>query len=421
MISKLRIKLILAAMISLLVVLTAVMGGVALVNYRKIVSDADNTLNLLAENEGHFPVEQVSDLVSPENEAPRQKHFPGRKTQPFPPELPFETRYFFVILDEGGSVSDVNTGKIAAVDDENAEEYALAAYQSGSVKGFMDDYRYLLSPSGEQTLILFLDCGRKLESFRTLILSSLLVSAAGALLVLLLLILLSGKIVKPFLENYEKEKRFITDAGHELKTPLTIIDADTEILSMDYGENEWISDIRTQTQRLSNLTNDLILLSRMEETARPVQMLDFPLSDVVEETVQSFQTVATTQRKHLSTQIEPMLTLCGDEKSIRKLITILLDNALKYTESEGNIRCALGQKKSCVQLIVYNTTAQMTREQTGHLFERFYRTDRSRNSETGGYGLGLSIAQAIVTAHKGKISADTQDEHSLTITVTLPA
>ncbi len=412
MIAKLRIKLIAAAMISLSAVLIVILGTISCLNYQKIVSDADSTLSILAENGGFFP-QQMGQAIP-------YKEMPPQKKNGFSPELPFETRYFFVTLNMDGDVFAVNTGKIAAVDTSTAIEYAQHVQNEGTTHGFLGNYRYLVSPQSAGSLILFLDCGRSLDNFRTLLMNSVLVSLTGSLFVLLLLILLSRRIVKPFSENYEKQKRFITDAGHELKTPLTIIDANTEILTMDLGENEWVHNIQTQTKRLSDLTNDLILLSRMEETGHTGQQLEFPLSDVVEETIQSFLTVAQTQEKTVCLDIEPMLSFNGDEKSIRKLISILLDNAIKYTPSQGTIICTLARQKKQICFSISNTVESISKEQIGHLFDRFYRTDSSRNSQTGGYGLGLSIAQAIVTAHKGKITAFTKDGHSLTFTVTLP-
>lgn len=419
MIKKLRIKLIFAAMISLLAVLLVIMGTVGCLNYIKIVSDADKTLSILEENGGFFPNTQQEPSEMPDDVFPFGR---GRwiKDDAIPPELPFETRYFFARLDENGDTLSVNTGKIAAIDNETAEEYAKSVWEDGSHKGFIGNYRYIMSDSDEGSLIIFLDCGRSLDNFRTLLISCIAVSITGSALVLLLLILLSGRIVKPFSENYEKQKRFITDAGHELKTPLTIIDADAEILAMDIGENEWLNDIQAQTKRLTELTNDLILLSRMEEEQKAAQMMDFPLSDAAEETLQSFQNVAKAQGRTLDIHIEPMVSFCGDEKSIRKLISILMDNAIKYSQPGGNISFDLSRQKNQINISVYNTAEHISNEQTPYLFDRFYRTDQSRNSSTGGYGLGLSIAQAIVLAHKGKISASTSDERSLTINVVFP-
>lgn len=416
MIGKLRIKLIIASMVSLLTVLLVIMTAINLLNYFKIVSDADSTLTLLAENDGAFPGGGRIQPPPDEDFAPHAPHLS--------PEFPYETRYFFAVLDADGTVASVNTGKIAAVDTSEAIEYAQCIWQQGKTQGFLGSYRFLRSETtAGQTLILFLDCRRSLDTARTLLLSCLGVSIVGSLLVLLLLIFLSGRIVRPFRISYEKQKQFITDAGHELKTPLTIINADAELLAMDIGENEWLTDIQHQTSRLANLTGDLILLSRMEEAQPQLQLLELPLSDLVEETALPFQAVACTQSKTLDCHIEPLVSLCGEEKSLRKLVSILLDNAVKYAAPHSTITCTLDRYKGVPRLTVRNPVeGGVTREQTARLFDRFYRTDQSRNSQTGGYGLGLSIAAVIVSAHKGRITASAaNDGAALVITVTFPA
>ena len=286
-------------------------------------------------------------------------------------------RYFTVFLSENGSVLSVNTGRIAAVDTNTAIEYALDVFHTGRGQGFVGDYRYTTYSAGSEIHMIFLDYSREMSAFRTFLLSSTAVSVFGLLAVLLLLLFLSGRIVKPFLENDEKQKQFITDAGHELKTPLTIIDADAEVLAMDLGENEWLNDIQTQTKRLAQLTNSLVLLSRMEELPQ-TEKIDFPLSDLVEETVETFQALARTQHKNLSAQIQPMLSMRGDERAIRQLLTIFLDNAVKYTDDGGRIEIVLQKQKNNLCLSVYNTTEHISKDALAHLFDRFYRTDRTQ-------------------------------------------
>lgn len=408
MIKKLRLKLMFAAMLSLLIVLTLILGTAAVLNYRQILSTADMTLSLLAENGGRFPDSLFLNGNSP------------RGSRRFSPELPYESRYFSVSLSGDGTILLINTGKIAAVDSSTAADYAQKVAQRGRTKGFVGDYRYTVRSGDDQTQIIFLDCSRDLNGFRTFLIISGQVCVVGLIGVFLLLFILSGRIVKPFSENYEKQKRFITDAGHELKTPLTIIDADTEVLEMDFGENEWLRDIQTQTKRLADLTNSLIMLSRMEEEQGRTETITFPLSDVAEETLETFQTLARTHRKTLTGQIQPMISMSGDEKAIRRLISILLDNAVKYSQEEGRISLTLEKQKNLIRLSVFNTAQFVSKESLPHLFDRFYRADQSRNSQTGGYGLGLSIAQAIVSAHRGRILASTTDEQSLLITVTFP-
>lgn len=406
MIKKLRIKLITASMISLFLVLFVIGGIVGILNYQKIVRDADRILEILEENSGTFP-QMFSE--SKKNDMTEMS-----------PEIPYESRYFSVLFDEEGTLLLSDTSKIVSIDTEKAIEYASEIWEREAEKGFLDNYRYRRCSDNGEVRIIFLDCRRQLDNFQNFLFTTFSVSAIGLLSVLALMFYLSARIVKPFSDNYEKQKRFITDAGHELKTPLTIIDADTEILEMDFGENEWLQDIQGQTKRLADLTNALVTLSRVEEGQNRNVKVEFPLSDMVEEVVHAFQAPAKVLEKNLTAAIAPMISMNGDEKAIRELITILLDNAVKYTNEKGRISVTLEKKRNRIYLSVLNTTEYISKEQISHLFDRFYRTDTSRNSQTGGYGLGLSIGAATVDAHKGKIIAETEDEKSLRITVIFP-
>lgn len=429
MIKILRRKLIITSMVSLLLVLLVIEGIVGGLYFKKIMSDADSVLNILKENDGRFPEPVPPDEDGEMPEEPGditdenlKEGRPGSKNDMgmMSAEMPYESRFFSVVLNEEGGMISADTGKVASVDTTTAGEYAKKVWESRKTQGFIDNYRYLVceSADGSGVRIIFLNRSRELSNFNTLIISGLAVTALGLAAVFVLIVFLSKYITKPFVENYEKQRRFITDAGHELKTPLTIIDADAEVLEMDIGENEWLRDIQGQSRRLADLTNDLIALSRMEESRTASCMVEFPFSDMVEEAVSTFQALEKTQNKTLESKITPMISLCGDEKALRRLVMILLDNAVKYSEDGGKIKVCLEKEKKRICLSVYNTTAFIAREHLEHLFDRFYRTDSSRNSGTGGYGLGLSIAAATVEAHKGKISAVTEDEKSLMITVT---
>ena len=435
MIKKLRRKLVITSMVSLLLVLLVIEGIVGVLSYRKIVADADRILNILEQNDGKFPEMVYKDkngnkfaepgeipeeipVENPGGKRPMGWDFAGRLSA----EMPYESRFFSVVLNADGGLVSVDTGKIASVDTSTAIDYAETVWNKGKHRGFMEECRYLVCEleNGSGVRIIFLDRSRELSNFNSLIITGLGVTALGLAAVFVLMVLLSARITKPFVENYEKQKQFITDAGHELKTPLAIIDADAEVLEMDLGENEWLSDIQSQSRRLAGLTNDLILLSRMEESGKETVMVEFPFSDMVEETVNTFQALAMTQNKTLVSEIAPMVSMCGDGKALNRLVTILLDNAVKYSEEGGRIQVRLEKEKKRIHLSVYNTAEFISRDHLEHLFDRFYRTDSSRNSQTGGYGLGLSIAAATVEAYKGKITASTEDEKSLLITVTLP-
>ncbi len=409
MIRKLRFRLVLASMLSLLAVLAVIMGGLNALNYRRIVNDADGVLALLSDNDGAFPPIDEN-FKWPE-------HSPRYRSR----ELPFEMRFFTARIDGDGNVLETDTERIAAVDANEARAYAAAVFEGGRTAGFRSIYRYLKYDEADgNSRIIFLDCGRSLAQFRNVLRRSALISGIGLAAVFLLIVLLSGHIVRPISQSYEKQRRFISDAGHEIRTPITIIDADTEILEMDCGENEWLTDIRQQTARMAELTNDLIFLSRMEEQERAT-MIDFPLSDVVGETAASFQALALTQKKQFALDVEPMLSMKGNEKQIRQLVSILLDNAMKYSNDNGRIRLTLKKQNRLIQLTVENTVDSISEEVLNNMFERFYRGDPSRNSATKGYGIGLSIAQAVVAAHRGRITAESRDGHAVTITASFPS
>lgn len=420
MMKRLRFKFIAAAMLSVFVVLLVLLGTVNLLNYQKVTQDADHTLGILAENEGRFP---DSDIHKEEN-LPKQKQQmpkPHEENREMSPELPYESRYFSVTLKEDGTALHTDTGRIAAVNSKKAQTYAKKAADSSKEKGFLSYYRYKKTEIEDgKTMIIFLDCSRSLATFGSFLVTSIWVSCLGLTAVFLLTVLFSRKVVRPFAENYEKQKRFITDAGHEIKTPLTIIDADLSILEMEYGENEWSEDIQKQTLRLKNLTNDLIYLSKMEEDSPAIHKSDFSISEVAQEMTQSFQGPAKIQNKTLECRIEPMLSFCGDTGSIQRLFSILLDNALKYSPENGRIFFQMEKKGKNIVICVTNPAENLDSEKLPFLFDRFYRMDQSRNSGTGGHGIGLSIAKAIVLAHRGKIAASSQDGKSLTVTVTFP-
>lgn len=416
MIRKLQRKFVFAAMLSLLLVLGLLIGLINVLNYRTLVGDADRTLSMLSELNGTPPgAFAFGDRENPDGNG-RAERGQGRE---WDGERPYQARYFSVTLTDAGETVSVDLRNIVTIDADSAAEMARSAAAKGREKGFSGEYRYLAVPADSGTRWIFLNREVELSTFRSFLWTSIGISAAGFVMVLLLLVFLSARIVRPIAVSYEKQKQFITDAGHELKTPITIIRADTDVLDEDLPDSEWIADIRTQTDRLSSLTNDLIYLSRMEEEGAKPQMLDFPLSDVVSDTAQPFHSVAVTQNKTFSVDVQPMLSMHGDEKSIRKLVSILLDNAMKYSPAGGSIALSLKKTGRQTLLSVTNTAEHLEKGNQDRLFDRFYRADASRSSETGGFGLGLAIAKAVVESHRGKIHAGSDGE-SLTVEAVFP-
>ena len=232
---------------------------------------------------------------------------------------------------------------------------------------------------------------------------------------------ISGKAVRPIEEAGEKQKRFISDAGHEIKTPLSIIRADADVLSMELGEdNEWISDIVKQTERLTLLTNDLITLSKMEEGKDILSPEEVDISALAEDVADSVKAPSITRRLNFVSDIESGVRITCDKKKVYELMSILLDNAVKYCPEGGEVSWSLSSKgKKALIRVTNDLNEPMDKEAVRHLFDRFYRADSSRNSESGGFGIGLSVARAVAEAHKGRITADLSGDNKITFTTIL--
>ena len=399
MIKNLRKRFSMAAILSIFVTFTILMLVINVINYYKIMENADAILTTLKENEGYFPA-----FGENQNNGHWSK------------ETPFESRYFIATISEDNTITTIDMAKVQAIDITQARRYVKVVSSLNDTRGFYHDYRYLRYKENGNTVLIFLDCTRSLENWRTFLEASCLVATIGLLISSILIVFISGRIMKPVAESYEKQKRFITDAGHEIKTPLATIDADLTVLEMDGISNEWTDDIHVQTKRLADLTNNLIVLSRMQETLKPEILVDLDLSKIVSTVANSFDARAKMENKTFEKDVDSNIYIKGSQKEMEQLISILMDNAFKYSPEEGIVRIALHQKKK-TELVVYNTTDHISKKSLPHLFDRFYRTDQSHNSQTGGYGIGLSIAQAIVRSYKGKIEATTEDEKSLKITV----
>lgn len=439
MIKRLRKKFIVVTMCSVLAVLFLIVAVINIINYVNIVEDVDSVVAILEKGGGSFATDDfgggfngeiggnpneemdgdiIGGVIEEDNGANNGVLPPPNNKNDFQhdhmsPETPFETRFFTVIMDSSGSVKTVNTNSIAAINQQQATEYASSLYNDGKTKGFYDNYRYsVISTVDGDIMYIFVDCNKELSNFRSFLFASIIVGFLALIAVFVLVFFLSGKITKPVAESYAKQKRFITDASHEIKTPLTVIGANVEILEMKGVENECLDEIKGQVKRLTSLTEKLVFLARMDEESQALTSTDFSLSDAVEESVKPFYAVAESKEMSLNCDIQRNVSYCGDEVMIRQLISLLLDNALKYSDDKGNIEVLLKTVGGKIQFIVSNPSKDLSGD-LSVLFERFYRTDASRNSETGGHGIGLSIVNAIVTAHKGNITARAENGRAI--------
>lgn len=331
------------------------------------------------------------------------------------PETFFETRFFTVSISNSQQII-VNIDRIAAINYDTAKEYALKLYSKGKVQGYSGNYKYKKIEIPNGVMYIFLDCSRELSSFKNFLLYSAIISIVIIALTFILIVVISNKAIKPFIENDNKQKRFITDANHEIKTPLSIIQASNEVLELEYGKNEWTNSIHKQITRLTTLTEKLIFLSRMDEDNAKIQMNNFSLSNTVNEIATSFLSMAKIANKIFEIQIDSNIEIYGDVSLIGQLIVILLDNAFKYSNENGIISIHLFEKNRT--LIVKNTVDFVEKGNLNHYFNRFYRPDLSKNASIRGFGIGLSVAEAIVKLHKGKINARSEDSRTFEIKVT---
>ena len=409
MIKGLKRKFTVLVSVITLVIMAVLVVSINVINYDRIIRNSDEILSIISENGGSFPE------VLPDVEG-------GEESLILPdisPELPYESRYFIVAFDEKGNLLLVDTRNIAAIDGYDAYALAREALKKDNRVGFLGEYRYMLkvTEDGHRTYT-FLSCERLLTAHKNFLFTSIFTCVLIYVAVVIVSAYFAERIVRPIAESYEKQKRFITDAGHELKTPLTVISANVDILKMEIGENECLDDITQQTSRLTTLTNDLVYLAKMEERAD--EMIEIPISDIVEETAIPYKNLAKAGGKQLSLNITPMLSLRANSKAIQQLVAILLDNAIKYSSDGGEISFSLTKTARGVMMSAVNTVDEaLDKNSLSHIFDRFYRHDPSRSSRVSGNGIGLSIAIAVAKNHSGRMDARMIGDRKIEISATL--
>ena len=422
MIKKLRKKFIRITMLSVVLVMVLLTGVLNAGNIISVNNDLKTTLVMISENPEMFrrPGEKPGDVPKGAEDffipsetwaAPSEKDrrdekwdFSGDKG-PFNKETPYSVRFFTLSYDESGSLLQSNLNNIAAVGENDVDTYLSAAFKRGEGFGICNGYKYYVYKSGEGTYTaIFLSAFREFRSCRNVLFVSVIAAALCIILVYILVILLSRKAIDPVVRNVEKQKQFITDASHELKTPLTVINTSLSVLEMEVGEQKWIDKAKGQTEKMGALVNSLVTLFRMDEEEPPMTISDMNISEAVKETVESFRETAEQKGYILKADIEEGLTYKGDEYMIRQLVSIFAENAVKYTAPGGTINFSLSKDRKGIKITESNPCTDLDAAELDSLFDRFYRSDKARTSGNG-FGVGLSIAKAITEAHKGEISA----------------
>ena len=328
-----------------------------------------------------------------------------------------DARYFKVTFDLEARSFDFDLEHTSLVTRPLATELAKKVIADKSEKGYIEGYRYLVRHEAGIIKITFLSRIVATESFRSNARSLILISLSGIAVMAVLLTAISGTVVAPLVRNRQKQKEFITSASHGLKTPLTVINADAQLLESEIGENEWLTDIMKQTAEMTELTHRLVYLARAEEQDEKMKKIIFPISDVAEDVASAFRSVAENTGKRFDVSIDGGISYCGDEKAIRELLTVLLDNAFKYSPAGGSVRLTLSAEGHGVKISTENDAVGISEENIGKLSGRFYRADTSDKAK--GFGIGLSIAKAVAENHKGKLSFELTKPDRIKITATL--
>lgn len=435
MVKQLQKKFIISAMLAVTILLVVLIGGINVFNYLTTSNDNDRLMEMLCysfETSTKWNADTTDNTQSPQSINGTQKNtaadISGSQNNPdFPPQdngtkppddkknngfgrhdknAVDSARYAAVAIDKNGNIIRTDVTHISSLTEDEVTAITEALKNTASGTGTYSGFLYRISETkrAEGKVIILLDNGMQISSFFTVLFISVGAGIFGWLLMLLLVILLSKKTIAPVARSIEKQKQFVTNAGHEIKTPLAIILANTDAMELHNGENKWSKNIRAQTLRLSGLMQNLLMLAKMDESSAKLPMCSFDISTAAEDTVNAFIEPAALKGVMIEQDIQKGLQLNGNHDSIVQLITVLLDNAVKYTESGGMIRAKLSGNDKNITLSIANTCEPIDHPEK--LFDRFYRGDSARTQKNGGYGIGLSVAQAIAELHKGSITAE---------------
>ena len=322
------------------------------------------------------------------------------------PEFYYITRYFAILYDEEGSISRIITKHISSITEEEAEIYGNLALSKSTEFGKLDGYYYQVADQADGgRIVVYLDSTSMFLANARIFYIALSLMMIGVIISMIFTIFFSRWALKSEVENAEIQKRFITNASHELKTPLAVIRANTEMLEILEGENEWTRSTVRQVDHMTGLVQNLVTIVRADEKFQDGDLQECDVSKIIHETVDNFSIVIEQEEKKLTDKIDTGISMYAIETQIRQLCSILLDNAIKYCDEEGTICVSLHSSGKTVELIVANDYQAGENVDYKRFFERFYREDASHNLDKGGYGIGLSIAESIVQRYNGTIEA----------------
>lgn len=396
MIESLKKRFVTISMAALTIVMITISLIIMMVTYFTINSNIDNLADFIMANDGEFP----------------QKIFVSGQDIgfDFSEESRFETRYF-TLKYKNDELIYVNLDSIAEISYEEAITYADTVMNMNRNRGYYEQYKYLKNTKDGITTIVFLNSKSLFDVMQTLLRTIVGITLIGLILLYIIVNRLSEKTIKPFVDNMTRQRQFVADAGHEIKTPLAVISANVDVMEMIDGESEWSQGIKDQIYRLDGLIKNLLKLANMEDIPKDKKVADeVDLSTLVKSSCEEFKVLAEHKHKSLEWQVEDNIVILGLRDKLDELLSLLIENATKYALENTVIDVKLYKIRKSIYITVENSCVGLDGENIDNLFDRFYRGDESHNNEVEGYGIGLSVARAIVESHKGKISAKLLDD-----------
>lgn len=392
-------KKIVAAIMAILVVLwVSTLGVIYASSYLDM--SRHNRQMLKAHSDMYVLAHSAPDTHLPTSEKPKDR-------PKFADEPMFRLSNFYTVaVDEAGTVLETVNEPPTVHTNAELEELALDISADGGDYGTSGSLAYYRADKDGYTLVTFMDNTVINENAATLLRYTLIFGAAAIVVFFFLSVYIAKRIVRPLEDSFEKQKRFISDAGHELKTPVSVVSANAELLSREIGENKWLANIRYENERMGELVTQLLELARTENAAMQTERVD--LSRLAAGETLPFECVAFEKGLTLESDLAPDIFVEGDGGKLKQLVSILLDNAVSHAEG-GTVKITLTKERSHAVLSVTNEGAALSSTQREHLFDRFYRIDEARSADAGHYGLGLAIAKAICDAHKGHIEVGCRD------------
>lgn len=401
MMKNLRKKFILFAMSAVSVLLVILIGAINVLSWIALDSQSSLILHTIADGED------------------QQFQMEHRQPRPLAPPMNLDTiraaRFFMVKTDDSGNVVEINLDQISSVDMEEALNYAVQVI--GQVaepvyEGKIDNYKYMVKQLGGEKLIFFMDTTSQLQTFIMVLSLSTAIALVCWIAVLIFVVLLSKRVVSPIVAGMEKQRQFITNAGHELKTPLAIIQTNNDAATLIQGETKYSRNIRQQVKRLNGLMTNLLTLAKLDEEVKfTTEKID--ISKVISEALPAYEAAAKEKEIDVSAELTPQCFISAHGDMILQMVSVLLDNAFKYTPEGGQVRIAVQKSEKQIIITEENNCERIDEKDPERFFERFYRGDaaRTQGDDASGYGIGLSAARAIAETFGGTLTAEYLSEY----------